>query len=159
MSESVTQVCSLPADDEAMRLRSIAIRALSRREHSRAELTTKLCKGDTPESTVLFAVLDRLEREDLQSDSRFAEAVIQARVRRGKGLRHIQHELAQKGVSEIIIETALIEADIDWFELARQTAEKKFGCEPPADWAERAKRSRFLQYRGFGSDEIRSALG
>jgi SOS response regulatory protein OraA/RecX len=30
---------------------------------------------------------------------------------------------------------------------------------PPGDYHERAKQARFLQYRGFSSDQIRAALG
>jgi regulatory protein len=36
---------------------------------------------------------------------------------------------------------------------------RKFGPEPPADWPEKARQARFLQYRGFSSDHIRLALG
>jgi len=35
----------------------------------------------------------------------------------------------------------------------------KFGLEAPASWAQRARRARFLQYRGFSSDHIRAATG
>lgn len=163
-NESLAQAATLiqvtpPADEQVRRLRGMAIRCLSRREHSRAELATKLAARFEPEPDTLIAVLDRLVREDLQSDSRFAEAMIRSRVQGGKGALRIRQELGQKGVAESLIETALAEAGIDWFDLARRTADRKFGCEPPVDWAERGKRSRFLQYRGFNSDEIRYALG
>jgi len=35
---------------------------------------------------------------------------------------------------------------------------KRFGAEPPRDFHERAKQARFLQYRGFTSDQVRAAL-
>jgi regulatory protein len=35
---------------------------------------------------------------------------------------------------------------------------KRFGDEPPQDYKERARQSRFLQYRGFTSDQIRQVL-
>lgn len=159
INESLAQALSPPTDEQAVRLYAAAIRALSRREYSRAELAAKLNGKFSPELETLVAVLDRLLRENLQSDSRFAEMLIKSRTQRGKGLRHIRQELEQKGVAAALIETALAEAGVDWFELARHTADKKFGCEPPKDWSERGKRSRFLQYRGFGSDEIRYALG
>ena len=34
-----------------------------------------------------------------------------------------------------------------------------FGDEPPAEWKERARQARFLQYRGFSADQVRAALG
>jgi regulatory protein len=35
---------------------------------------------------------------------------------------------------------------------------KRFGPELPRDYLERARQARFLEYRGFGSAEIRAAL-
>jgi regulatory protein len=35
---------------------------------------------------------------------------------------------------------------------------RRFGAEVPQDWPERARQSRFLQYRGFSNDHIASAL-
>ena len=145
--------------EQVSSLRTAAIRHLSRREYSRLELANKLVKGCSPEPEILEAVLVQLEREGLQSDLRFAEMMLVSRIRRGKGLQRIQQELKQKGVSEEIVNGALRQASIDWFELARSVALKKFGEEPPADWAERGRRSRFLQYRGFSSDQISYALG
>jgi len=49
-----------------------AVRLLARREHSRRELARKLAERDFPEAE-REAALDRLEREGLQSDERFAE--------------------------------------------------------------------------------------
>ncbi|NND37435.1 MAG: hypothetical protein HKN81_09915, partial [Gammaproteobacteria bacterium] len=37
--------------------------------------------------------------------------------------------------------------------------DRKYGGAAPADYRERARRSRFLQYRGFSGEQIRSALG
>jgi SOS response regulatory protein OraA/RecX len=56
------------------------------------------------------------------------------------------------------IDAALAEGP-DWHELATQTRVRRFGPEAPADWAERSRQMRFLQYRGFSTDHIRSALG
>ena len=67
---------------------------------------------------------------------------------------------------------ALEEADIDWFELAREVAERKFGLrkseshrsstdhatDHAASQKEKAKRMRFMQYRGFSYDQIKYAL-
>jgi regulatory protein len=36
---------------------------------------------------------------------------------------------------------------------------RRFGPEVPADWKEKGRQSKFLQYRGFSSDHIRFALG
>jgi regulatory protein len=50
-------------------------------------------------------------------------------------------------------------AAADWGRAAREARRRKFGASPPADYRERAKQARFLQYRGFSSEQIRAALG
>jgi regulatory protein len=43
--------------------------------------------------------------------------------------------------------------------VAREARRKRFGSAGPADFRERARQGRFLQYRGFSSEQIRAALG
>ncbi|MFN3238509.1 MAG: regulatory protein RecX [Pseudomonadales bacterium] len=100
--------------------------------------------------------IERLRDEGLQSDSRLAEAFIRSRANRGQGPVKIKMELRQKGIADGLISEALATADQDWFELASQVAERKFR-EPPQDPKDKARRSRFLQQRGFTFDHI-SAL-
>ena len=45
-------------------------------------------------------------------------------------------------------------AEIDWFALAVTVRCKRFGEAVPADFKERAKQQRFLQYRGFSHEQI-----
>ncbi len=49
-------------------------------------------------------------------------------------------------------------ADIDWYELLQQLYSRRYRDIEPADQKERAKRMRFLQYRGFSFDLIRQVL-
>ena len=44
--------------------------------------------------------------------------------------------------------------DVDWITAAREVRERKFGAGSPADYKERARQSRFLQYRGFTGEQI-----
>jgi regulatory protein len=60
-------------------------------------------------------------------------------------------------VAADVIEAAL--AGPDWRALAREVRVRKFGTTEPPGWRERARQARFLQYRGFSSDHIGSALG
>ena len=57
------------------------------------------------------------------------------------------------------IETALDASGEDWPAQAREARRRKFGGTPPADFRQRAKQARFLQYRGFSADQVRAALG
>ena len=45
-----------------------------------------------------------------------------------------------------------------WLERAREVREKKFGRESPRDFKERSRQMRFLQQRGFTSEQIRGAF-
>lgn len=130
--------------------------ALARREHSRAELEKKMAaKGYEPE--VSMAVLDKLAAAGLQDDRRFAEAYVRYRTGRGYGPRRIAEELRQRGINDGLGENALAEAEQDWFECAVKVYKKKFRSRP-ADFAERAKQMRFMQYRGFGHEHISYVL-
>ncbi|MDP2227214.1 MAG: RecX family transcriptional regulator, partial [Moraxellaceae bacterium] len=49
--------------------------------------------------------------------------------------------------------------DQQWQAKAQLVLQRRFGDAPPKDARERARQIRFLQYRGFTSDQIRQALG
>ena len=106
--------------------------------------------------------LEQLTAEGLQSDERLAEAFIRARANRGQGPIKIKAELRQKGISDQIISQAMLESEQDWFLLAADVAARKFREFEPntkIDAKDRAKRSRFLQQRGFSFDHISSIDG
>jgi regulatory protein len=100
----------------------------------------------------------RLTGENLQSDARFVESFVQSRINQGKGPARIRAELGQKHISDSAIDVGIEKAEADWGELARETRARKFGLADPADYKEKARQMRFLQYRGFESDHIRRAL-
>ena len=136
-------------------LKARALRLLSGREHSRAELARKL--GSEANGDELDALLDRLESLDLLSDARFAQSYVRSRQAR-MGDRRLRMELKQKGVPEHLIEHALEDAtDTDDTARARVVWQKKFGRQP-ADAREWARQARFLQGRGFAADVIHRIL-
>ncbi|MEY4762998.1 MAG: hypothetical protein RLZZ200_2854 [Pseudomonadota bacterium] len=130
---------------------------LARREHARAELRGKLIDQGY-RAAVADMALDGLEAERLLDDRRFAEAFVRSHAGRGQGPRRIRQELTAAGIPAALA-TEVLEAGPDWGALARDTRHRKFGAEAPADWAERSRQARFLQYRGFSTDHIRIALG
>src|SRR5690606_23281530 len=89
---------------------------------------------------------------------RFIESFINARAARGKGPVRIRAELLERGVASDAAAAALREAAHDWFAVAARTRAKRFGADAPADFKERARQARFLQYRGFDSAQISAAL-
>ena len=158
------EISDLLADEEEDRfscpkeIRKKAMDFLARREYGLEELTKKLAdKGY--KRTVVEDELARLGDEGLQSDTRFAEAFVQSRINQGKGPVRIRADLAQRGIRDGVIEGALESATIDWFELAGNERRKKFGTAAPADFKEKARQMRFLQYRGFEQDHIQAAVG
>jgi regulatory protein len=130
---------------------------LARREHASAEARQKLLEQGY-EAAVVEQVLADFTNRHLLDDARFAEHYVSAHAGRGQGPVRIRHALADLGLPAPVIEHALIEGP-DFRALCRQLRQRRFGEAPPADWAEKAKEVRFLQYRGFSLDHIRSALG
>ena len=138
-------------------IRKKAMDFLARREYGFEELVRKLAdKGY--KRTVVEDELARLSDEGLQSDTRFAEAFVQSRINQGKGPVRIRADLGQRGIRDGIVDGALENAPVDWFELAQQERVKKFGAEPPDGFREKARQMRFLQYRGFEQDHVQEAV-
>ena len=130
---------------------------LSRREHSELELRNKLRLREFQDDEITI-VIDYLIENDYLSESRFADSVYRTRVNKGYGKRYIENELTQKGVSSADIHTAALELDVDWYHQVEIVYKKRFGDMPMAEQKEKAKRIRFLQYRGFSTDEIFTVL-
>ncbi|MCU0970226.1 MAG: RecX family transcriptional regulator [Gammaproteobacteria bacterium] len=103
-------------------------------------------------------VLDDLARRGLQSDARFAEQYVAARAARGYGPVRIRAELRERGLDDGLIADHLDERDPVWRERLDAVARKRFGSRAPSDYADRARRARFLEYRGFGPALVRRVL-
>ena len=130
---------------------------LSRRDYSGSELSDRLAaKGF--EAPVIAGVVEQLRERGYLDDARFAAHYVSAHASRGQGPQRIRRELEDLGVAGEIVAEALANGP-DWGQLARETRGRRFGPEAPQGWPEKARQGRFLQYRGFSPDHIRSALG
>ncbi len=133
-----------------------AMLLLARREHARFELAVKLAaKGFEP--LHIEPVLNSLEADDFLSDKRFAECYIRSRVNKGYGPYRIRMELQTRQVDDDII-NELLHHGWDWSERIIEVRRKRFGDVPVTDIKMRAKQQRFLQYRGFSSEQIKAAM-
>lgn len=135
-------------------LKNRALNLLARREHSYAELKTKLLPYGAQEE--IDNLLSQLKEKNWLSDERFAEAWIKHRgVKYGK--QRLRHELQQKGVHTELISDSLDRYLEDELTQARAVWQKKYGTKAKTP-QERAKQMRFLQYRGYSWDIIRQII-
>jgi regulatory protein len=153
-----------------------ALRLLTRREYTRAELERKLARsvigraradsGREPADEAgaeaaaqqlrdeVARALNELAARGLLSDERAAEALVASQSRRF-GNRRLKQNLAAKGLAPEVVAAALAPSRATEFERARELWHRRFGGEPAADAAERARQMRFLAGRGFDVELIR----
>ena len=133
-----------------------AVVLLSRREHSRSELTRKLCARGLAAGEVEAAV-GKLAAEGWQDDVRFAQFLLRSRVSGGYGPIRIRAELATHGLDREAVATVLSQFDGDWAATARDQVCRRYGANVAADPALHRKAAEFLLRRGFDGDCVRSA--
>ena len=136
-------------------LKGRALRLLSQREHSRAELLRKLAPH-AEEGDDLGALLDDLQARDFISETRVVESVLNRRAGR-LGAARIRQELQSKGLGAETVQQAVAQLQGSELERAREVWRRKFG-EPAADPQARAKQMRFLLARGCSGDVVRRAV-
>ena len=132
-----------------------ALRLLSAREHSRAELERRLRQYEE-EPGALAKVLDALAAKDFINEGRVVESVVHRRAAK-LGASRIKQELQAKGLQPEAVAEAVSRLRSSEVERAREVWRKKFGT-PPVDAAERGKQMRFLASRGFGGDTLHKVV-
>jgi len=90
--------------------REIALRQLTVRQRTRAELQAALARRNVPEEAAC-EVLDRFTEVGLLDDAAFARDWVAGGGRRLRGRRVLARELASKGVAPELIEDALAATD------------------------------------------------
>lgn len=128
---------------------------LARRDHASGELASKLIDKGFPPDAVGAHIEELLDRR-LLDDARYAENYTSYHSARGRGPLRIRQDLKAFALPESLIEAALDACN--FHALAAQVRRRKFGARPPATFKEKARQARFLQYRGFSTDHIRTAL-
>lgn len=129
-------------------LYSLALKCLTRREHSVLELSRKL-QDKTEHPELVPDIIQELIQKKYLDDARFAEVYSRARANKGYGPLRIKRELKEKGISEA--------GNIAYGNI-KEIYSRKFGGNPPTDRREKAKQIRYLQYRGFSFEEIKKVL-
>ena len=134
-----------------------AVGLLAGRDYACGELGAKLRERGF-EAAVVTALMEDLRHRGLLNDERYSLHFVQYRMARGQGPTRIRRDLSEFGVGSEHIDAAL-RAVPDWGAMAREVRRRRFGVAVPADWIEKGRQARFLQYRGFANEHIRKALG
>ena len=141
----------MTAHNQQNKCYAAALKMLIRREHSQLELSNKLQLKGFDDIEIKYSI-NLLIKEKYQSDDRFSEAFILMRYNQGKGPVIISLELKKRGIESFDLSI------FDWFNLAKEVREKKFGENLPSDYKAQAKQKRFLKSRGFDFDQIDKAF-
>ena len=132
-------------------------RMLARREHSRVEIMQKLRAKDYDEK-VCLAQLQKFIDNNIQSDTRYIDVYVRSAYNKGNGPNVIKQSLATQEIDEYELSECINQSQFNWFELASQVREKKFGQSLPCDFKDIQKQKRFLLYRGFEHAHIQYAF-
>jgi regulatory protein len=147
--------------DSERALYDAATRILMRRAHSISEMKKALARRCEDERLVR-AVVDRLKRENLLDDARYAKQFTRHRTEsRKQGQFRIARELRARGVPDRQIEAAIKDSaqDTDPRALIRQRIERKLRLwRGEIDQKKTASLYRSLLAAGFPSDLIRREL-
>ena len=138
----------LQAEDARERALQQALLFLSYRTRSESEIRQNLRKHEIPEA-VIDETLDRLKRDGLANDDKFAQAWVESRSAfRPRSRRMLALELHQKGLDNESMQAAL--KNVDDEPLAYEAARKRAPRFKDLEWSEfRKKISEFLARRGF----------
>ena len=141
---------------DRQRIRDTMLRMLARREHSEAEVRQKMQMRGFDMCIVQTELAD-FQQRNWQNDIRFTEQFVRQRIARGQGEVRIRYELRMQQISDELINAAIGEQDVDWFELAKQTHDRRFGEPGSLTLKQKQQHQRLLQSKGFTSDQIQFA--
>lgn len=140
---------------KSISLKARAVDFLSRREHSRLELQTKLARYSDDIDEINIA-LDELQKDNWQSDTRYAFAYANKNSSK-HGVMRILNDLRHQGINEVCINEIRDSLSDSEYQRALLVWQKKFGsiAENPKAYA---KQYRFMLGRGFSNDCINKIL-
>ncbi len=148
--------------DEGKRALASALRILTRRDLSVAELTRRL-KDRGISDTLVEQTVARLEESGYLDDRRFARQWCESAIRNGKGYGpRLRQDLARQGVPAEIVADLLASMAVEYDEMETLTTliSRKFSGFDPVSASDREKRRvmQYLQRRGFSPAVIFQAF-
>jgi regulatory protein len=156
-----TLIERLRTEDEFARAYLTALRFLSYRPRSEAEIRQRLEREEISDMTTDRIVAKLFDERQLD-DRRFAEMYAESKMlRKPIGARRLRRELRQKGIDEAIINAVerLYCSSENEIENARLLAEKKLAADRTADPLKKKRRlADFLARRGYDWEIIQTIL-
>ncbi|MBD1584023.1 regulatory protein RecX [Pseudoalteromonas sp. S16_S37] len=145
-------------ESEKQKLKNYVLWLLGRQEYSKKELSQKL-KAKQADDNLIENLLQWCESLGYIDDNRYCESFLRRQINKGLGLKRVLAEAGNKGVDRALLMQLIDAQEIDWFELASDTYTRKFTSTPQKlDYKEKAKRVRYMMYRGFSYEEIDFAM-
>ncbi|CAH9054109.1 Regulatory protein RecX [Pseudoalteromonas holothuriae] len=145
-------------DSEKQKLKNYVLWLLGRQEYSKKELTQKL-KAKQADESFIEDLLQWLESLGYIDDNRYCESFLRRQINKGLGLKRVLAEAGNKGVDRALLMQLIETQEIDWFELSLATYNRKYASTPnKLDYKDKAKRVRYMMYRGFSYEEIDFAM-
>jgi len=136
-------------------VRRRALGLLARREHSCAELSTKLlARGVSP--ALVAETVAGLAARGLVSDERYARALCEQRCERGYGPLYVARELSARGVDEGVIAACVAFDDPAWMRGLRRLRDRRTVA--ASDRAGQARQVRYLRARGYTHEQIQQVM-
>ena len=129
---------------------------LSRRDHSEAELLTKLQRKTENKEWIETVINECLDANYL-NDQRFTETFLRSSQNKGHGQSRIQQDLKRKGINEKLIKDSLQESEFNYVDSAQQLLTNKFK-EAIATPHLKKKAMGFLQAKGHNFSHINLAI-
>ncbi|CAM4023103.1 regulatory protein RecX [Pseudoalteromonas byunsanensis] len=145
-------------EQEQQKLKNYVLWLLGRQEYSKKMLIQKL-KAKGADETFIEKLLAWCESLGYIDENRYCESFLRAQINKGLGLKRVLSDAGNKGVDRARLIQLVETQEIDWFELAQQAYLRKYATTPEKlDYKEKAKRIRYMMYRGFSYEEIDFAM-
>ena len=156
--EKILQPSRSSERDEGKRALASALRILTRRDRSVADLTARL-KDKGISDTLVEETVARLVESGYLDDRRFARQWCESAIRNGRGYGpRLRLDLARQGVPAEIVADLLesMATEYDELEILKGLLSRKFAGFDPASAPDREKRRvmQYLQRRGFSTAAI-----
>ncbi|MBE0369494.1 regulatory protein RecX [Pseudoalteromonas sp. MMG013] len=145
-------------DTSKQKLKNYVLWLLARQEYSHKELIKKLRAKEAPESYI-EELLVWCERLGYIDEARYCDSFLRRQINKGFGQKRVLAEAMNKGVDRAQLLQLIETLEVDWFQLAQDAYVKKYAVTAPnLDYKDKAKRVRYMMYRGFSYEEIDFAM-